>query len=311
MQGKDGMNITIVGAGSIGLLYAVYCAEAGMKVTLITRTKKQADLINKSGVEFIRQDDHLLVDHIDAYEITTVAEHFTDLVIFAVKSYQLPDVLPLIKEKIKSSSWLFLQNGLAHVEMLEGINQVEIGLAVIEHGAKKEGATSVQHTGKGTTRWAYYKKQDEMSVLGSFFESFKNKQFPNEYAEEWLPMLHLKLLVNGVINPLTTIFQVKNGELLKNPYIREIMNPLIEELTEVLSVPRDKGIKKVLEVCTFTQNNTSSMLTDRLSGRRMEIEAILGYAVRLAKQNRRSTPYLTYTYMAVKGIENETGRREV
>ena len=46
------MRIGIIGGGAIGLLFANYLSE-NHDVTIFTRTKEQAELLNRDGLNFI------------------------------------------------------------------------------------------------------------------------------------------------------------------------------------------------------------------------------------------------------------------
>ncbi|OWP04497.1 2-dehydropantoate 2-reductase [Marssonina coronariae] len=109
-----------------------------------------------------------------------------------------------------------------------------------------------------------------------------------------------KLTINAVINPLTTILRLKNGQLLDpgSPAIRALMRRLVEECSRILlalcdarpgsqeaerfSPRRLEG--KVVDAARTTAANTSSMLQDADAGRRTEIAYINGYLVRRAEE---------------------------
>ena len=102
------------------------------------------------------------------------------------------------------------------------------------------------------------------------------------------------MAVNCVINPITAIDNVNNGQLLNEKY-----TTLIEQLLkEVIAVAAYEGIRfdfnelkaKVLLVARKTAENCSSMRSDALHQRPTEIDFINGYIVKLAKNNNISVP---------------------
>lgn len=121
-----------------------------------------------------------------------------------------------------------------------------------------------------------------------------------------------KLVANAIINPLTAIYGVKNGALLKPeevPGLEKDMVRLYHEVSAILMFhipltipPPDgdvmnlayiellqrysyKNLKKIVEkVAAMTAENTSSMLADVEAGRKTEIDYINGYLVRLGKK---------------------------
>lgn len=105
-----------------------------------------------------------------------------------------------------------------------------------------------------------------------------------------------KLVVNAVINPLTVLFNCKNGILFSDWEwgidARSIADYLVSEAEEViLSLPEFQDaseserkqfsvkalLKRVEDVAQKTAENTSSMLQDVQAGRKTEVRYINGY----------------------------------
>ena len=100
------------------------------------------------------------------------------------------------------------------------------------------------------------------------------------------PIWH-KLAINCIINPLTAIDQVKNGEL-SSPKYQEVITLLINEISQVLnaeglSITREKLITTVHQVIEATSDNYSSMHQDIFHKRPSEIDFITGYLLQRAK----------------------------
>ncbi|KAK2629001.1 hypothetical protein QTJ16_002104 [Diplocarpon rosae] len=109
-----------------------------------------------------------------------------------------------------------------------------------------------------------------------------------------------KLTINAVINPLTTLLRLKNGQLLDPnfPATRTLMRRVAEECSRILLAlcgarPGSQEAERfspwrleerVLHVVWKTAANTSSMLQDANAGRRTEIAYINGYFVRRAEE---------------------------
>lgn len=107
-----------------------------------------------------------------------------------------------------------------------------------------------------------------------------------------------KLVVNAMINPLSVIFNRKNGQLFNHTAIAYLMQILLSEtsavvrsLPELASVPNlDSRFSAsrleniVRHVAEGTAKNTSSMLQDIMAGRETEIDYINGYIIRKGEQ---------------------------
>ncbi|KGA97024.1 hypothetical protein AJ85_06870 [Alkalihalobacillus alcalophilus ATCC 27647 = CGMCC 1.3604] len=302
------MNVTIVGAGSIGLLIAAFSSKVGHKVTLITNRESQAQILNEKGLIFKTNQGTVEKYRIEAVAVKEIETIRTDCVIFAVKSYHLKQVLDRLSGSIQAKAVLFVQNGMSHIECLSLFNHEEIGLAVVEHGAMRLEDNLVSHTGVGRINWSIFQGSKEDSVLPNFFSKSEDVNFPFYHKKDWQKMLQTKLLVNVAINPLTALLQVKNGALLTNDSYYKLMSEIVRETVQVLGMNGKQGLEKVIEVCQATKENESSMLRDRAKGQKTELEAIVGYVIRKANEQSQSVPSLFFLYEAIKGIEQQSFR---
>lgn len=293
------MKIGIIGAGSIGLLFSYYLNEKH-QVTVYTRTKRQAELIQVNGVHLIEgSTTKARKVKADPIEFWNGDE---DLTIITVKQYQLPSIISLIDKQLKmQGSLLFLQNGMVHLRFLSELKVSNVFLGAVQHGAVRVNEYTVSHNGNGGTRVAVYRGEEThlKGLIGSVPEGFQM-----ELKEDYFEMLQSKLIVNAIINPLTATFQVSNGALLHNQYLNQITISLFEEIAAVLNIHnREEQFANVLSVCKKTSENKSSMLMDIESGRDTEIDAILGYVLEEAERKQIPAPLTRNYYNLIKGKE--------
>src|SRR5690625_2134452 len=192
---------------------------------------------------------------------------------------------------------LFLQNGMGHLEHLQGIDN-DLYVGIVEHGALMKSDNHVIHTGQGTIKIATYASDSE--VLTSLVVQINQPAVPFEGALDCKELLTNKLIVNAVINPLTTLFDVPNKEILNNTYIYYLVEKLCYEAAMILNLDYRIQLEKVKEIAKQTGENISSMLTDIRMGRQTEIDAISGY---LIENSNDETPYTTFVYNSVKALE--------
>ncbi len=106
-----------------------------------------------------------------------------------------------------------------------------------------------------------------------------------------------KLVVNSIINPLTAVFNCKNGELLGGRVVgSDTIDRLVHEAGVIIKTlpvfQMDEHLRDIFsdenlrgwvnEVARATAENTSSMLQDVRAGRKTEIDFINGYLVQQA-----------------------------
>ncbi len=297
------MAVSIIGAGAIGLLFAAKLRQAGIDVTLYTRTEKQANMLKEKGICFCFDEKEERIS-VNASKLAAKTNLLDTAVIIAVKQHQLNDVFPILQQNSQGKIFLFVQNGMGHLAHLAKLRQCQIFLGAVEHGAAKACDNKVIHTGVGKTKIAAYSSM-EQNALPSFMHLWSSEHFPIEYQSDWHQMLAAKLAANAVINPLTAIFRITNGTLLTNSYYKYLMRKLFDEAYQALQPKLNETElwNYVINVCEQTANNHSSMLKDLQAGRRTEIDAISGYILEKAKKQQIDAPYTTFVFHSIKAQE--------
>ena len=110
-----------------------------------------------------------------------------------------------------------------------------------------------------------------------------------------------KLVWNGAFNPLSVILRGKNtAEILNNDLALNLVKNIMKEICQLAKadnceLPADVIEKNIIATQQMTPYKTS-MLLDFEAGRQMEVEAILGNAVKFAQSKSISIPYLSPIY---------------
>ncbi|PLR80982.1 MULTISPECIES: 2-dehydropantoate 2-reductase [Bacillus] len=293
------MKIGIIGAGSIGLLFGYYL-QSYHHVTIYTNSVEQAEAIRAAKLSCVKngQPDSVPIEALPFSSWNGEDE----LTVIAVKAYQLPAVLEQIKLKSSNSgSFLFLQNGMGHLRWLDELSAENIYAGSVEHGAYRTGQASVNHTGTGVTKVAVFKGSD--FLLRKMIAPLSG-EFPFVLEDNVEKMLISKLIVNAVINPLTAVLNVRNGQLIENPYYYRLLQKMFSEIKAILDLhDADSHYQNVLRICNKTASNYSSMLTDIKNGRMTEIDSILGYIVAEAERKKIEAPLVDAFFQCIKGKE--------
>lgn len=299
------MKIGIIGGGSIGLLFAHYLSQSH-DVTLYVRSQEQEEKLSSEGLIFEKNNTNMK-ERIYSCVFSKWSGK-EDLTIVAVKQYQLHNILQAVKKANLThlQTLLFIQNGMGHLKWLKEIEGVNIFVGTVEHGALKFSANHVIHTGEGRTKVALFKGNCLTDLRGLIYSPIED--FPFFYEESYSEMLIQKLIINAVINPLTAILNVKNGELIHNPHYFHVFKLLFEEISSVLDISnKEKAFKQLEEVCRKTAENRSSMLKDFDEKRPTEVDAILGYVIEKSREKGINTPLANGLYNLIKGKGYEEG----
>ena len=302
---RDCVNVVVIGAGAVGMLTASYLSEVGIHVTVVVRRQEQAHELNHLGLTRINLTEDITKTKVDAITNLCALSH-ADLAIITVKYGQLHTVYEELAALPKYIPLLFMQNGLAHYEEALRLQQETIAFSSITFGAQVKDNTTVLHRGVGVCQLAIARGDTSVFMR---LEQIVQRNFPIMITQNAENMLFEKAVYNSLINPLTAILQVKNGELLTNSKAFMLMQTIYQELIVAFpGLEANIGFSDVVALCEKTANNTSSMLADRINGRKSEIDTIVGAILQKARHNGHTLPTLRTLYLQVLAIE-ESGEQ--
>jgi len=300
------VGVVIIGAGAVGQLTASFIAESGTSVTLVARRQEQVDELRAKYLTRVNVDGTKTVQKVAS---TTKLEELPrqDLIVIAVKYGQLKELYKQLSELPSTVSLLFMQNGLAHFDEALRLPQKNIAFCSVSFGAQLIDQTTVQHRGVGACKIAI--ERGSSDAFNDLLQ-LRNSLYPVELVANAEQMLFEKAVFNCLINPLTAILQVKNGELVTNKQAFLLMQTLYREFTEAFQgIEQTIPFIKVIDLCEQTASNTSSMLADRVQGRKSEIDTIAGVILKKALASGRDLPTLRTLYHQVLAIEESGERR--
>lgn len=292
------MKIGVLGGGSIGLLVAKYLCE-NHDVTVYVRRSQQKQKLNDHGL-FL--SSLLTPSRVSALLTTEMNDE--ECIIICVKQPELSSVLPLLSSFNKNTPIIFLQNGMGHINLIQDVVQ-PVYMGIVTHGALRNSDHIVTHTGKGIIKLANFSGTDE--DLAIIVQKLNNGTFPFQIETNWQKVLAEKLVINAVINPLTAIFEVPNGDIIRNVHLMHLAKELCREACSILQLDFLVQWNHVQTVATNTKENISSMWKDIKNNRKTENEAISGY---LVEKSNSSIPYTTFVYNSMKALEVKKGISE-
>lgn len=295
--------MAIVGNGAIGGLIGFKCHHLGYDYQHLLKTQQQLSytVTDISGVS------HSLTPK--ASVITEPAQF--DWLILPVKAYQVLPVLEQLRPFIQSKHIIvLLHNGMGTIEQVRDKLPINpLIAATTSYGAFKPDANTLIETGLGQTHLGWLGKVDVDLELKQSIESILSKLLPPSHWHQDISLpLWKKLAINAVINPLTAIHNIKNGELAAIKYSNSIAT-ICDEIAKVMnalgySVDGAELVENVHQVITATANNYSSMHQDIHNQRPTEIEFINGYVVKMAERLKIATPVNKQCFEQVKVMQS-------
>ncbi|WP_338507948.1 putative 2-dehydropantoate 2-reductase [Pseudomonas poae] len=280
----------ILGAGSLGTLWATRLARAGVPVRLILRNKERLESYQAGpGLTLVEQG----VAHI--YPVgaeTPDSPEPIHRLLVACKAYDAPRAVAQLQHRLAPHAELILlQNGLGSQDTVAAEQpHAHCIFASSTEGAFRDGEWRVVFAGHGYT-WL----GDAASPTAPpWLDDLHAAGIPHEWSDDILTRLWRKLALNCAVNPLTVLHQCRNGGLQAHP--REVAT-LCTELAELLEYCGQPAAAQdlhaeVQRVIQATAANFSSMYQDVANLRRTEISYLLGYACQAAARHQLPVPHL-------------------
>ncbi|MDO6592685.1 2-dehydropantoate 2-reductase [Neptuniibacter sp. 1_MG-2023] len=274
----------ILGAGAIGSLWACHLTDLGFPVSLILRNQTKVNLFQQQNSIVLAGQHYPMTA-----ELASAPETIKQLLI-TTKSVDTENAFKSIKSRLDPHAKIIvLQNGMGSQQWIQSqCPHADVVWASTTDGAWLKTPFNVQHAGRGVTQIGApnqtYTWVDDL-IKGGFLNVVQDK---NIALTLWR-----KLAINCAINPLTAIFDCKNGELINNPDYLSTMAAIcreVELVAHAFDIDLFDGplIEQACHVAGITAENYSSMLQDVRQGRQTEIDSITGYLCRQAKA--RSIP---------------------
>ncbi|MEG5264580.1 putative 2-dehydropantoate 2-reductase [Pseudomonas sp. JDS28PS106] len=300
----------VLGAGSLGSLWATRLARAGVPVRLILRHADRLQAYRASGARVtLVEKDREQTYEIDA-QTAGEPEPIARLLV-ACKAYDAePAVAALAQRLAPGAEVILLQNGLGSQDAVAArIPDARCLFASSTEGAFRDADWRVVFAGIGHT-WL---GDPGNPAPPSLLSTLEMAGIPHGWTPDILTRLWRKLALNCAINPLTVLHDCRNGGLLEH---RSEVDALCDELARLLNsvdqAAAAQGLRDdVWKVIEATAANYSSMHQDVARQRRTEIGFLLGHARNAGLAAQCPQPGLEQlharlsAYLAAKGLRTD------
>ncbi|MBK3478041.1 MULTISPECIES: putative 2-dehydropantoate 2-reductase [Pseudomonas] len=299
----------ILGAGSLGTLWATRLARAGVPVRLILRNEARlADYRAGQGLTLVEQGVEQTYPVVG--ETPDSPEPIHRLLV-ACKAYDAQSAIAQLHHRLAPDAELILlQNGLGSQDAVAA--QVPLARCIYAsstEGAFRERDWRVVFAGHGYT-WLGDASHPTPPL---WLDDLQAAGIPHDWASDILTRLWRKLALNCAINPLTVLYQCRNGGLQAHACEVATLCAELAELLECCGQPAAAQDlhSEVQRVIQATAANYSSMHQDVVNHRRTEISYLLGYACQAAARHQLVLPHLQQLqarlveYLRARGLASD------
>ena len=290
----------ILGVGAIGGLFACRLQSGGADVTLLSREREEPsrELVLK----------HTISErfHFPQQNITSNEDPIEHLLV-CTKAWAVESAIKAVAPRLSATSVVVLLcNGMGLAEAVAPlIGKAQLVVGSTTSGCRRSSEGELIVSGDGRTQLGML----DSSPAPTWLSPWRQGVPEFEWETGIRSVLLGKVALNAVINPLTALHGVTNGNLMQPP-LQAITEDVIKEVQSLLCSADAGEIASALPtqvraVCNSTAANHSSMRVDMESGRRTEIDAIVGWLLSSLIPHPPATPILSELYDAVKEREPE------
>lgn len=317
------MKIAIIGAGAIGGYVGTKLAHAGNEVTFIARGAN-LDALRTRGIRLIMGDgSEVAVAKVLATDNYAQAGP-QDLVILAMKAHQVESVAPQVPSLFGPDTVVVpMQNGIPywyfhrypgeladtkvtsvdpHGLIGEHIACERVVGCVVYPAAELVAPGVIKHVegdrfpvgepdGSSSER---VNRVSQCFVAGGL----QAPVLADIRAEIWL-----KLWGNLTFNPISALSRATLAGICQYPLSRDLVRAMMTEAQTIagkLGVSFRVPLEKRIAGAERVGHHKTSMLQDVEAGRELEVDALLGSVIELARLTRTPTPHLDTVYALTK-----------
>lgn len=317
--------ILIFGTGSIGATYAYLFSRTIPASNIITICRSNHAAASREGFTIHStlwgpsQTVHpTVVRSVDEAAAFDPSSDFDYILVTSKALPSTPSTAELLKPAVTPKTTIVLiQNGIAIEEPYHSLypdNPLLSTVAYLPVTQTEPGV--IQHKEIELLHIGSYPSSAPLSHASKFAELLKaagatTKVHQDVQHERWS-----KLLVNASWNPICALSRSRDAQVLAST--ERATDVVRDVMLEIAAVARACGYEDVNAQLVEEQLGRAtarelpgvqpSMMADAVAGRRMEVEAILGGVVRLAREKGVQVPMLRVVYLVAGALDGSFGR---
>jgi 2-dehydropantoate 2-reductase len=305
------MRIAVVGAGAVGGYFGAKLGRAGESVVMLARGP-HLEAIRRDGVRVRSAQEGDIAAKVEAVE-SFAGQPPVDMALFCVKSFDTRSAAEALRPVVGPSTGVVsLQNGVDNEETLDEIlgRGVALGGAAYVFAAiEAPGVIAHKFAGRIVFGEMDGRPTDRATRLRN---ALARAGVPVELSADIRRVLWEKYLLISAQAGMTALTRSPAGVLRETPESWRMYRLILDELA---AVARAAGVALAGDVVETVMKQAAALAPDAYSslhhdltqGKRLELEALHGHAVRLGERYGVPTPMVFAVYAALK--PHVAGRR--
>jgi len=300
------MRIVVVGAGGVGGYFGARLARAGQVVTLVARGA-HLDAIRSRGLRVRSAVEGEYTVPMTAVE-KVAGLPAADAVLLCVKSFDTEAAVEQIRAVVgPMTPVLSLQNGVDNEDKIDtilGPGHALGGVAYVFAALEAPGVIAHTFAGRivlGEMDGRATPRADRLR------EAFMAAGIPAALSEDIRRALWEKYLMISAQAGMTAVTRCPIGVIRDTPETWRMYRVIVEELAALgrasgVALPPDAVETTLANAEKLAAHLYSSLHHDLVYGKRLELDALHGYAVRLGERLGVPTPTVFAVYAALKPL---------
>jgi 2-dehydropantoate 2-reductase len=306
--------ILIVGAGAVGGYYGARLAQGGAHVSVLCRSDYDAVKANGIIVRSVAGDCRFMPESV-VYDVSGYTA-VPDYIIISTKVLPDIDIPGMIRCIVRpGTAIVHLQNGIEIEEPTAAAfpnNEIIGGIAFICASRPSRGCIDHQDYGRITIGRYPSGSSIKIEALAALFRTtgVQCDIDPDIITARWR-----KLVWNASLNPISVLGGgVDTREIVESPpalqLAREVMSEVVLLAGKSGHPLPDSIIDKTVHDTISMKPTRTSMLQDYENRRPLEVEALLGNALRVSQRIGVRVPHIESLYGLLKLIDEKNRRAE-
>lgn len=297
----------MVGAGGVGAYFGGRLAQAGMDVSVLCRSNYEQ--VRKNGFKVKSIAGDFSFKPVGVYRSCDEYPDTADYVIVTTKVLPDIDVVKIIEAAVKPGTMIVLiQNGIEiEPDIAKAFPDNELVSSIAYIGVFQIEDGEIEHQAAGRLKMGVYKggSSEKMDLLNA---NFNKAGVECEVVEDIEFFRWVKLVWNIPYNPVSVLGGGVDTKVISTTKALEDL--CAELMKEVCAVAKARGIhlpediiQKNLEYTRGFPPYKTSMLLDFENKRPLEVEAIVGKVVRIAREEKVAVPHMETIYALLSSVD--------